>query len=89
MTWLVFSVYSIDVTNDYLYTNFNSNEEHQKFINMITNRSMYYFGVPVDVGQKILTLSTCLDNNKRLVVHAVLMTDLNEGNEEAVQQGLE
>ena len=73
MTWLVFSVYSINVTSDYLYTNFNTNEEYQKFLTMITNRSMYYFGVPVNVGNKILTLSTCLDNNKRLVVHAVLM----------------
>ncbi len=73
MTWLVFSVYSINVTSDYLYTNFNTNEEYQKFLTMITNRSMYYFGVPVSVGNKILTLSTCLDNNKRLVVHAVLM----------------
>ncbi len=73
MTWLVFSVYSINVTSDYLYTNFNTNEEYQKFLTMITNRSMYYFGVPVGVGNKILTLSTCLDNNKRLVVHAVLM----------------
>jgi sortase B len=73
MTWLVFSVYSINVTSDYLYTNFNTNEEYQKFLTMITNRSMYYFGVPVSVGNKILTLSTFLDNNKRLVVHAVLM----------------
>ena len=78
MTWLVFSVYSINVTSDYLYTNFNTNEEYQKFLNMITDRSMYYFGVPVYTDNKILTLSTCLDNNKRLVVHAVLLSEADQ-----------
>ena len=78
MTWLVFSVYSINVTSDYLYTNFNTNEEYQKFLNMITSRSMYDFGVPVFVTSKILTLSTCLDNNKRLVVHAVLLNESDQ-----------
>ncbi len=78
MTWLVFSVYSIDVTSDYLYTNFNTNEEYQKFLNMITSRSMYDFGVPVTTENKIVTLSTCLDNNKRLVVHAVLLSETDQ-----------
>ena len=73
MTWLVFSVYSIDVTSDYLYTNFNTNEEYQQFLNMITGRSMYDFGVTPTINNKMLTLSTCLDNNKRLVVHAILI----------------
>lgn len=72
MKWKVFSIYSINVTNDYLYTNFNLQSEHQEFIDLIKNRSDYSFDTEVGTDDKILTLSTCLDNNKRLVVHAVL-----------------
>lgn len=75
MTWKVFSIYNIEVTSDYLYTNFNTNEEYQKFINLIKDRSNFKFDTEVTTQDKILTLSTCLDNNRRLVVHAVLQKD--------------
>ena len=75
MTWKVFSIYNIEVTSDYLYTNFNTNEEYQKFINLIKNRSNFKFDTEVTTQDKILTLSTCLDNNRRLVVHAVLQKE--------------
>ena len=75
MTWKVFSIYNIEVTSDYLYTNFNTNEEYQKFINLIKDRSNFKFDTEVTTHDKILTLSTCLDNNRRLVVHAVLQKD--------------
>ena len=35
MTWKVFSIYSIDVTSDYLYINFENDESYQNFINLI------------------------------------------------------
>lgn len=75
MTWKVFSIYNIEVTSDYLYTNFNTNEEYQKFINLIKDRSNLKFDTEVTTQDKILTLSTCLDNNRRLVVHAVLQKE--------------
>ena len=74
MTWKVFSIYSIDVTSDYLYINFENDENYQNFINLVRGRSNYQFNTEVTTNDKILTLSTCLDNDKRLVVHAVLVT---------------
>lgn len=71
--WKIFSYYGIDVTSDYLHTNFESDEEKQSFIDMIKGRSEYNFDTEVTIDDKILTLSTCLDNDQRFVVHAVLV----------------
>ena len=78
LQWKIFSIYSIDVTTDYLNTNFNSKEEYQEFLNMIKGRSDAYLTTKVTTDDKILTLSTCLDNNRRLVVHAVLVNNGTE-----------
>ena len=73
MNWQVFSVYSINVTGDYLYTKFNNDSEFQNFINKIKGRSVKNFGVDVNSNDKILTLSTCHGNSsKRMVIHAKL-----------------
>lgn len=72
-TWKVFAMYGIEVTSDYLVTNFANTNEKQAFIDMIKGRSEHDFGVEVTVNDKILTLSTCLDTNERFVVHAVLV----------------
>lgn len=86
MKWKVFSVYSIDVTSDYLYINFENDESFQNFLNLIKGRSNYAFDTEVTTEDKILTLSTCLDNNKRLVVHSVLVTsDENSEDAERIQ----
>ena len=72
----IFSAYKVDYTTDYLVTNFDTQEEKKDFINMIKNRSKIKSDVEVGVESKILTLSTCSgisSNNKRLVVHAVLL----------------
>lgn len=74
--WKVFSIYGIDVTNDYLYTTFNDEQQHQEYIDLVKGRSIYDFATEVTTEDKILTLSTCLDNNKRLVVHAVLVDNM-------------
>ncbi len=76
MKWKIFSIYKINVTNDYLITNFSTDEKYQNFIDMITDRSIYTFNTPVSTKDKILTLSTCSNNGtKRLVIHAVLLSD--------------
>ena len=71
--WKIFSVYSIKVTADYMTTKFYSAEDKINFINMIKNRSEINFNTDVTENDKIITLSTCLDNDRRLVVHAVLL----------------
>lgn len=74
MNWQIFSIYTIDTTNDYLISNFSTDKKYQEFINLITNRSIYEFNTPVSTNDKILTLSTCSNNGKkRLVIHAVLI----------------
>ncbi|HAB67562.1 MAG TPA: SrtB family sortase [Firmicutes bacterium] len=72
-TWKVFSIYGIEVTSDYLITNFLNPDDKQAFIDMLKSRSEYNFDTNVTVNDKILTLSTCLDTNERFVVHAVLV----------------
>lgn len=71
--WQVFSVYRIPTTNDYIKTSFESDEEYSEFINMLINRSAYNFNTSIDVEDKILTLSTCYDDNDKVVLHAKLI----------------
>lgn len=72
--WLIFSTYTTDPVTDYLKTNFDS-DSFNTFLSTIKNRSIYNFGVNVDGGDKILTLSTCNDaGTKRIVVHAKMVT---------------
>lgn len=73
INWKIFSIYTIDVTSDYLQIIFNTDEEYQTFIDMITNRSEIPFDTKATTSDKILTLSTCYDEDKRLVIHAVRM----------------
>lgn len=72
MQFEVFSIYKTNITADYLKTTFDSDLEWNNFIKMIRERSMFQSNVNVGTNDKIITLSTCLDNNTRLVVHAVL-----------------
>ena len=72
-SWKIFSIYSNPSNGDYLITKFDSDIEYSNFINMIKDRSIFNNDVEVNVDDKILTLSTCLENDKRLVVHAVLI----------------
>ena len=70
--WQVFSVYRIPTTSDYLKVEF-SNLGFSNFINMIIDRSQYDFNTSVSDSDKILTLSTCYDNNNKLVMHAKMI----------------
>ena len=40
---------------------------------MIIDRSQYNFNTSVSDSDKILTLSTCYDNNNKLVMHAKMI----------------
>lgn len=71
--WQVFSVYRIPTTSDYLQIDFETNEEFNNFANMLLKRSDYNFNTKVNENDKILTLSTCADNDKKVVLHAKLI----------------
>ena len=70
--WQIFSVYKIATTNDYLQTTFSDNE-FESFISLIKGRSSYNFETNVTNEDKVLTLSTCYNDNDKMVVHAKLI----------------
>ena len=70
----VFSSYSITAEDYYITTNFNSDNEFNKFINTLKDRSIYNYNVELNANDKILTLSSCIgDGKKRVVLHAKLI----------------
>lgn len=71
--WQVFSVYRIPTTGDYLKTNFNTNEDFLEFGRMLLDRSAHNFNTTISEYDKILTLSTCYDDNDKVVLHAKLI----------------
>ncbi len=71
--WQVFSVYRIPTTNDYIQTTFTSDNEFLEFANKLLNRSAHDFGTTVNVNDKILTLSTCYNDDDKVVLHAKLI----------------
>lgn len=71
--WQIFSVYVIETTNDYIKTYFSDDNEYQEFLNLIHSRSYTNFNTNVSSQDRILTLSTCHGNTKKLVVHAKLI----------------
>ena len=70
--WQVFSVYKIPNTNDYLYINF-SKEDFKSFSEMLIKRSAHDFKTSLNENDKILTLSTCYDDDTKVVLHAKLI----------------
>lgn len=71
--WQVFSVYITPVVNDYIQIEFNNSDAYLEFLNMIQKRSAYTFDVSLNNLDKILTLSTCYNDNERVVMHAKLI----------------
>ncbi len=71
--WQVFSVYTIPTETYYLISKFGSEESHQKYIDTIKSRSIYDFNTEVTTSNKILTLSTCYNDDLKLVLHAILI----------------
>ena len=68
--WQIFSTYIIETTNDYLQIDFNNDDEFINFSNMLIKRSSYNFNTKVNKEDQILTLSTCYNDDKKIVVHA-------------------
>lgn len=77
----VFSVYQIENEDYYITTSFNDST-FSDFIKTIKSRSIKDFGVEVNTEDKILTLSTCANDNKyRVVLHAKkIVNDKKEEN---------
>ncbi len=71
--WQIFSVYTINTTNDYIQTNFPSDSDYQAFLDKLKKRSYRDFNVHLDSTDKILTLSTCHGTGRKLAVHAKLI----------------
>lgn len=69
----VFSSYTIEPESYYITSEFSSNEEFSTFIDTIKSRSFYDYNTPVSTDDKILTLSSCYDDKKRMVLHAKLI----------------
>ena len=78
--WEVFSVYKIPTTSDYLQIKFSSDEEFQNFANKLIERSSYNFNTPVNSTDKIITLSTCWNNEEKVVMHAKLIKTQKKSN---------
>ena len=71
--WQIFSVYKIPEETYYITTNFNSDNDYQKFLNTIKERSIHNFSTNLTTEDKILTLSTRYSDTERTVVHAKLI----------------
>ena len=72
--WQVFSVYTIEKESYYIRTDFYSDETYMDFLNTLLNRSIYKFNADLNKDDKIITLSTCYQDNKhRVVLHAKLI----------------
>ena len=71
--WQVFSVYRIPTTNDYLQINFINNDDFLEFADMLKERSQHNFNTTVSEDDKILTLSTCYNDDDKVVLHAKLI----------------
>lgn len=71
--WQVFSVYKIPTTNDYIQVEFATNEEFIEFGNMLINRSVHNFNTNISAEDKILTLSSCYNDDDKVVLHAKLI----------------
>lgn len=76
--WQVFSVYKIPTTNDYIQTNFSDDADFLKLANKLIERSNYNFNTIINENDKILTLSTCYNNNEKIVLHAKLIKKENK-----------
>ena len=70
----IFSVYNSDPEIYYLNVLFKNNDEYSEFLTTLKSRSIFDFGEELNSNDKILTLSTCNDDNSgRKVIHAKMV----------------
>lgn len=73
-TYKIFSVYYSEPDSSYLQTNYDNKIEYLDFLNMLKEKSKFNFSEELNENDRIITLSTCTDDNKgRRVVHAKLI----------------
>lgn len=77
--WQVFSVYRIPTTNDYIQIDFQNDNEFINFGKKLVERSVYNFNTAINANDNILTLSTCYDDNDKVVLHAKLIKREKKG----------
>jgi hypothetical protein len=72
-TYRVFSIYKIKAEDYYINTEV-SDIDFNEFVETLKNRSEVKLKTSIKAAKKIITLSTCYDNeDTRLVVHGVLI----------------
>lgn len=71
--WEIFSTYTIQPESFYLTTNFEDDKSFEAFLITLQSRSVYTYPTTVSSSDRILTLSSCYDDNVRVVVHAKLV----------------
>lgn len=71
--WQVFSIYTIPEETYYIQTDFNDNEEYNNFLSKLKARSIYNFNAELNENDKIITLSSCYNDELRVVLHAKLI----------------
>lgn len=74
MLWEVFSTYNIEPESYYITNNISNPSKRLEFYNTLKERSVYDYKVELNENDKILTLSSCYDNKKRMVLHAKLIS---------------
>lgn len=79
--WQIFSLYKLPTTSDYLQIDFNSDSEYLEWLNMLKDRSIYDFKTNINSDNKIITLSTCYNDDEKLVIHAKLIKIQNKTGE--------
>lgn len=73
-SWQIFSIYTIEKNNDYLVSTFANETNFNNYITLSKSRSIIDFGITVNYGDNVLTLSTCyMDSNHRLIIQAKLI----------------
>lgn len=74
MIFQIFSIYTIKKEGYYITINFSNKDKKQIWLDTMKKRNISPMGADVDVNDKILTLSTCQNNQGgRIVVHAKLI----------------
>lgn len=71
--WQIFSVYVIETESYYITTSFSDDTSYLEFLNTMKDRSKYNFNTSLSVEDRIITLSTCYDDDRKTVVHAKLL----------------
>ena len=72
--WQIFSIYTVKSESYYITTDFNTSKDFDRWIDTMKKRSIHDFGININNDDKILTLSTCYNNNGvRLVIQAKLV----------------